>query len=282
MIFEHEIPAGSRLYFAKSAKIKREIESISANLLESLGYSEMVTPLFSYHQHESFDDTKELIRLNDSSNHAVTLRADSTTDVVRIATQRLGRSSSENRWFYIQPVYTYPTNEHYQIGAEVIEGDFAGVCKDAISLLDSLDIEPILQVANIAIPKLLSSKYGISIDDIKSMNLEKMLESGLEWIERLIHIDSISQLDDLSMFPNDIANELSKISDAVKLIEYPNIVISPLYYARLRYYDSLVFRFFEDNTLYMRGGSYSVDRLKAVGFSLHTDACIAKKMQKDS
>ena len=56
MIFEHEIPSGSRLYFGQSAKIKREIESIASETLEMLGFEEIVTPLFSYHQHECFED----------------------------------------------------------------------------------------------------------------------------------------------------------------------------------------------------------------------------------
>ena len=117
MIFEHEIPSGSRLYFAKTAKIKREIENIASETLYGLGFEEIVTPLFSYHQHESFDEQKPLVRLNDEENHEVTLRADSTADVVRIVTKRLGRSTESKKWFYIQPTVTFPTKEQYQIGA---------------------------------------------------------------------------------------------------------------------------------------------------------------------
>ncbi|MCF6206764.1 MAG: ATP phosphoribosyltransferase regulatory subunit, partial [Sulfurovum sp.] len=102
MIFEHEIPSGSKLYFGESARIKREIEFVSAEMLENFGFEEIVTPLFSYHQHESFDDQKPLVRLNDEQNHEVTLRADSTADVVRIVTKRLGRSTASKKWFYIQ------------------------------------------------------------------------------------------------------------------------------------------------------------------------------------
>ena len=92
MIFEHEIPSGSRLYFGKSAKLKREIENSASGVLAALGFEEIVTPIFSYHQHESFEKSNTLVRLNDESNHEVTLRADSTADVVRIVTKRLGRS----------------------------------------------------------------------------------------------------------------------------------------------------------------------------------------------
>jgi len=47
MVYEHEIPSGSKLYFGESAKIKREIEFVSAELLDNLGFEEIVTPLFS-------------------------------------------------------------------------------------------------------------------------------------------------------------------------------------------------------------------------------------------
>jgi len=46
MIFEHEIPTGSKLYFGESAKIKRNIESIASEMLSQRGFEEIVTPLF--------------------------------------------------------------------------------------------------------------------------------------------------------------------------------------------------------------------------------------------
>jgi len=280
MIFEHEIPSGSHLYFGASAKLKREIEQSSAALLSESGYQEIVTPLFSYHQHESFGSQKPLVRLNDSDNHEVSLRADSTADVVRIATKRLGRSSDTKRWFYIQPIFIFPTTEQYQIGAELIDGSFDEVCQMSIALLSQQELSPILQIANIAIPKLLSEQYGISIDDIKSMNVEAMLESGLGWMKSLIHIHKIDDLSDLSEFPDDIAHELHKIVEQVERIEYDHVVVSPLYYAQMRYYDSLVFRVFEQNRVFAIGGTYTIDDSRAAGFAIYTDACIEKKLEK--
>ena len=46
MIFEHEIPEGSRLYFAGTAKTKRLIEAKASELLSASGIEEIVTPLF--------------------------------------------------------------------------------------------------------------------------------------------------------------------------------------------------------------------------------------------
>ena len=48
MIFEHEIPKGSRLYFGASAKRKRVLENQVCDILENNGFEEILTPNFSY------------------------------------------------------------------------------------------------------------------------------------------------------------------------------------------------------------------------------------------
>jgi histidyl-tRNA synthetase len=280
MIFEHEIPSGSRLYFAKTAKIKREIENIASETLYDLGFEEIVTPLFSYHQHESFDEQKPLVRLNDEENHEVTLRADSTADVVRIVTKRLGRSTESKKWFYIQPTVTFPTKEQYQIGAEVIDGSFQNIVETTTALLSQIGAEPVMQIANIRIPHLLNENYGISLDVLKAMNIEKIMEADLPWIEQLVRINSVHDLNDLSLFPEDIKAELAKIKEATDSVEYSNMVISPLFYAKMRYYDSLTFRMFEGNSLLAMGGIYTIDGVEAAGFALYTDECISNKINR--
>ena len=280
MIFEHEIPSGSRLYFGQSAKIKREIESIASEILYGLGFEEIVTPLFSYHQHECFDDQKPLVRLNDEENHEVTLRADSTADVVRIVTKRLGRSTESKKWFYIQPTVTFPTKEQYQIGAEVIDGTFEKIAETTTTLLKQIGSEPVMQIANICIPHLLNEKYGVSLDVLKSMNVEQIMGADLPWIEQLVRINSVNDLDDLSAFPDDIKAELGKIKEATQKVAYKNMVISPLFYAKMRYYDSLTFRMFEGNSLLAMGGIYTIDGVEAAGFALYTDECISNKMNR--
>jgi histidyl-tRNA synthetase len=278
MIFEHEIPSGSRLYFGKSAKVKREIESIASETLDSLGFEEIVTPLFSYHQHDAFEEMTPLVRLNDASNNEVTLRADSTADVVRIVTKRLGRSTESKKWFYIQPTVTFATKEQYQIGAEVIDGSFVEVAQTTATLLGKLDETPIMQISNIQIPQLLNEKYGISLEVLKSTHIEQIMQAELPWIEQLVKVHRVEDLDDLEVFPEDIRAELEKIKAAALSIEYPRIVISPLFYAKMRYYDSLTFRMFEDNALIATGGTYSIDGVEAAGFALFTDECISNKM----
>ncbi|PTB83954.1 ATP phosphoribosyltransferase regulatory subunit [Sulfurovum lithotrophicum] len=280
MVYEHEIPSGSKLYFGESAKIKREIEFVSAELLDNLGFEEIVTPLFSYHQHESFDDKKPLLKLNDEQNHEVTLRADSTADVVRIVTKRLGRSTESKKWFYIQPTVTFPTKEQYQIGAEVIDGSFEEVAKTAVMLLAEMDAKPVMQIANIRIPQLLNEKYGVSLEVLKSMHIEQIMAIDLPWIEQLVRVNAVADLDDLSAFPSDIKAELEKIKEATQTVKYDNMVVSPLFYAKMRYYDSLTFRMFESNALLAMGGIYTIDGVEAAGFALYTDECVMNKMDK--
>jgi len=280
MIFEHEIPSGSKLYFGESAKIKREIEFVSAELLDNIGFEEIVTPLFSYHQLECFDSSKSLVRLNDEENNEVTLRADSTVDVVRIVTKRLGRSTGSKKWFYIQPTVTFPTHEQYQIGAEIFDGTFEEVAKTTTMLLAEMNATPVMQISNIAIPHLLNEKYGVSLDVLKSMHIEQIMAIDLPWIEQLVRIGKVADLDDLTAYPEDIKTELEKIKFATKNVEYKNMVVSPLYYAKMRYYDSLTFRMFEGNALLAMGGIYNIDGIEAAGFALYTDECVAYKMKK--
>ncbi len=282
MIFEHEIPSGSKLYFGESARIKREIESVAAQMLENLGFEEIVTPLFSYHQHECFEDRKPLVRLNDAQNHEVTLRADSTADVVRIVTKRLGRTTESKKWFYIQPTVTFPTQEQYQIGAEILGGSFEQIVRTSSMLLEKIGARPVMQVANIRIPHLLNEKYGISLELLKSMHIEQIIKSELPWIEQLVKINTVADLEDLSMFPDDLKAELEKLKNATEGVSYEPLVISPLFYAKMRYYDSLTFRMFEGNSLLATGGIYTIDGVEAAGFALYTDACIVSKMNKGS
>lgn len=282
MIFEHEIPKGSKLYFGKSAKLKREIEYKSALLLEEAGYEEIVTPNFSYHQHASFGHNRLLIKVNDEDNHEVGLRADSTADVLRIATKRLARSKDVKKWFYIQPIFLFPTKEYYQIGAELLDGTFEEACSTSIKLLQKLNIKPHLQIANIAIPKLLSENYGVALEDIKSMNIERLLKTAPKWFGNLVHIQGREDLEDLSIYPNDISVQLKRLLDASANLDYDDVLLSPLYYAKMRYYDSLMFRAFEENVMYATGGTYEIDGTNAAGFALYTDKCIDRLIKEAS
>jgi len=52
------------------------------------------------------------------------------------------------------------------------------------------------------------------------------------------------------------------------------LIIAPLYYAKMRYYEDLFFRFIDKNMTLCMGGEYKTDSLEAAGFALYTDNLI--------
>jgi len=278
MIFEHEIPEGSKLYFAATAATKRFIENKAAALLSEAGFEEIITPLFSYHQHQSICDERELIRLSDSENHSMSLRADSTIDVVRILGKRLGGNTEHKKWFYIQPVYRYPSIEQYQIGVEILgEANLAVALKQATTIFKSLKIQPLLQISNINIPRILSETLGLELDDFRHVNIERFLSFKIDWLRELVYLERFEQIDALlAKAPEEICVELRKIQALCSGLEYPNVVIAPLYYAKMLYYDELFFRVIEENEVFAMGGRYKDEETVSVGFAIYTDALIDK------
>jgi len=275
MIYEHEIPSQSRLYFGKSAKLKRDIEQKASTILYDESYEEISTPLFSYHQHNSINE-QELIRFSDRQNHLISLRADSTLDIVRIITKRLGRSVEQKRWFYIQPVYKFPTFEINQIGAEEINNsDLSLSINNSAKILKSLELKPLLQISNINIPRLISKEFDLSIDIFKNANLEEILNLDISWLSQLAYLQGVSQIDEVvGQVPDRLKVELLKIKTLCEDIDYDDIVIAPLYYAKMQYYDNIFFRYIKNNETLGMGGNYNHEGLDATGFALYTDKII--------
>lgn len=280
MILEHEIPEGSKLYFGKSAKIKREIENLASSILSDSGFEEIVTPVFSYHQHKSIADERELIRVNDERNNSISLRADSTIDVVRIIEKRLGRNTEHKKWFYIQSVFRYPTDEQNQIGAEFMdEKKLSLVLNIAIEIFDKLEIHPLIQISNVKIPKIIASLFSeLSIDDFQHVNIEKFLSLKVEWLEKLVYLQHVEQIDELlHIAPEAIKVELLKMKELSSEIGSEKSVLAPMYYADMLYYDELFFRVIDKNQVYAQGGRYKNSELSSVGFAIYTDILIETK-----
>ena len=278
MIYEHEIPKGSKLYFGKSAKLKREIENLAGQILEEFGYEEIVTPFFSYHQTKSIS-TKELVRFGDEKNQILSLRADSTLDVVRLITKRLGRSVEHDKWFYIQPVFRYPSSEIYQVGAEHIgSSDLREPILISQKIFEKLELFANLQISNIKIPKIISKELGIDISVFEKGNIEEILSLDKEWLSKLAYLQHPKDIDEvIKIVPQSLKHELTKIKELCDKIEYEKIIVAPLYYAKMRYYDDLYFRFFKGNKTLAMGGSYTWESLRAVGFAGYIDAIIEIK-----
>ena len=273
MIFEHEIPKGSRLYFGASAKRKRVLENQVCDILENSGFEEILTPNFSYSQHQAIANEKKLIKFSDEQNEQVSLRADSTLDVVRIITKRLGRTTTHKKWFYVQPIFSYPSKEEYQIGCEWIDhDDIADIMNLTAKILKALNIEPILQISNINIPNLVASELNIDVDLFKNGEIASLFKLNCEWLNRLIKVKNIASLEEvINIVPKTIKIELEKLLKKANEVEYSNIIIAPLYYGSLRYYDGIYCRVINDNLTLCKGGMYSSEGMSSLGFALYTD-----------
>ena len=282
MIYEHEIPKGSKLYFGDSAKIKRKIEQVASEILYKENFEEIVTPFFSLHQHNSISE-KELIRFSNIDNQLLSLRADSTLDVVRLVTRRLGRTTNKKRWFYIQPVFRYPSDEVYQIGGEFIGEPNIKLCIDSISkILANFNLKPLLFMSNVKIPKIISQILDIPFEDFENSDLEKVLSINVDWLIKLIRIKNEKDIDEVvDIVPKELKNELLKLRDLSLSISYENKVIEPLFYSKMRYYDSLFFGFLDGNHILASGGNYTFEKEESSGFGIYSDDLIEKIIKRD-
>lgn len=274
MILEHEIPHGTRLYFGDAAKVKRKIESIASDVLYTNGFEEIVTPVFSYHQHLSIADERELVKVNDTKNNSLTLRADSTIDVVRIIEKRLGENTEHKKWFYIQPVFRYPTEEHYQVGVEFMgEKKLSSVLNIAVDILGKLKLKPLIQISDMRIPIILTELFDtLTLEDFRHLNIEKFLNLKIEWLTKLVYLQHVEQLDELlDIAPQEIQKELLKMKNVSQEMTSANIVLAPLYYAEMLYYKELFFRIIDKNEVYAKGGRYTNNEVSSVGFAIYTD-----------
>lgn len=284
MILEHEIPNGSKLYFGATAKVKRRIENVASEILDANGFEEIVTPMFSYHQHLSISDKRQLIRVNDAENHSISLRADSTIDVVRIIQKRLGSNTEHKKWFYVQPVVTYPTTEQYQVGVEFMgEKKLSSVLDLATKIFDKLDVKPLIQISNIKIPELLVEIFDtLSIEDFKHINIDKFIGLKVEWLTKLVYLQYVDQIDEvMAIAPETIVEELQKMKNLCNDMTCDNTVLAPMYYAKMLYYDEVFFRCIAGNEVFARGGRYKNEDLTSVGFAIYTDAVCEEIISKE-
>jgi histidyl-tRNA synthetase len=273
MIFEHEIPKGSRLYFGSMAKAKRRLENQVCDILDDCGFEEILTPNFSYSQHQAIVNEKKLIKFSDEQNEQVSLRADSTLDVVRIITKRLGRTTAHRKWFYVQPIFSYPSKEEYQIGCEWIDHhNISDIMNLTANIFKALKIEPILQISNINIPVLVSKELNIDISLFKNGEIATLFKLNCEWLNKLLKVKDIKSLENvIKIVPESIKEELEKLLSKAKEVDYGNIIIAPLYYGSLKYYDGIYYRVINDNLTLCKGGMYSSEGISSLGFALYTD-----------
>ncbi len=274
VVLEHEIPAGSKLYFGKSAKIKRQIETKASCIFSEYDYMEILTPTFCYLEHQRNFKSRKLVRLSNESNQPISLRIDSTLDLMRILTKRLLRSSQHKKWFYIQPFFTYPTSEIHQIGLEHIgSSDMREIICIVQKVLNAFHVAPVWQLSNVNIPKLCSMHSALPLEVFGKMDITKLIKEE-SYMKHLIYIhDEESLKESLKHIPLFLKEELEHLLEIGSYIEGEKI-FAPLYYPSVPYYQSLVFNAFLGNSTLLSGGQYEMNGLYCNGCGIYTDSII--------
>lgn len=275
MVLEHELPEGCKLYFDQSAKLKREIESCAIKAFYENDYREIVTPTFSFLEHQGDMFNRALVRLNSENNHQIGLRFDTTLEAMRIITTRLMRSSEHKKWFYIQPVFSYPTTEIHQIGAEHLGGEsLAPVMCLGASIMRALGLTPYLQISNAKIPALCAQHSGMEIDEFARLDIERLLKME-SYVATLVQIQSKDDLcRSIASAPAFLKTELERLLECASFCEYEKSIFAPLALSPSSYYGDLFFRMFVGNATLLQGGKYSIGEQSSCGFAIYTDEVV--------
>lgn len=280
MTLGYEVPQGSKIHFGKSARLKRDIEKMAVEIFYERGFEEIATPSFNFTDDERILGKRKIIRTSIDNNKQMILRNDNTIDVIKIINRHL--KISNKKWFYIQPAFLYPSTQINQIGAECIgkgAENIANILSVAVSIFLALKLKPILQIANMNIPKLCAEESGLNMEVFSQMQVQKILGSNSYLREMLYIQDKNSLKSYIKQAPNFLKNELQELLDSVSFCsEYEknggNIIFSPLYCPKMGYYESLFFRAFSDNKVFLRGGKYTIDGIYSCGFAIYTNEVV--------
>ena len=274
MILSHEIPQGSKLYFGKSAKIKRDLENLVSEVLYKEGYEEIQSPAFSYLQYQRDVHSREVVRINNENNESIALRNDSTIDTIRLIAPHLKENLLGKKWFYIQPVFVYPTQEINQIGVENLENcDILPFIKMSLDILQKVKLHPFLQLSNVKIPQICAKEFDLDLEIFMKNDMDKIAKAS-PFLQKLLEINNTQDLENLiKIAPQSLQDELQKLLDLAK-ISYDCVVLAPLDYPKMAYYDGTFFRFFLDNHTIILGGGYTLVEQRACGFGIYTDNMI--------
>jgi ATP phosphoribosyltransferase regulatory subunit len=178
---KRQIPKGFRDLLPQEVKTKREIEKRFAELLQSYGYVEIMTPLLErlevIETGTGHNIREELFLLTDREGGVLSLRPEMTVPIARMAATHLRDEKFPQRLFYIANVFRYvqPNLAHYrefwQAGIELLGVN--GPWADA-------------EVISLAVKSLLAvgfSNFKISINHIGIIN-SVLSDSGLTQEQR--------------------------------------------------------------------------------------------------
>lgn len=160
------------------------------------------------------------------------------------------------------------------------ENKLSSVLNIAVDIFEALEVKPIIQISNMMIPKILVEMFDeLELDDFRHVNIEKLLKLKVDWLQKLVYLQHKEQIDELlEIVPDVVRDELQKMKNLCNAISFGNVVLAPIYYAKMLYYDELFFRVIDKNEVLARGGRYKDSQINSVGFAIYTDVLIETKV----
>ena len=125
-----EIPYGTRDFLPKEARYKRVVEARIAEMFNSWGYDEIVTPTIEYLDTFTMGNDSSLedgmFKLFDKTNRTLALRYEMTPPIARVVASRMKDEKFPLKLSYISSVFRYEKTqtgrqcEFHQAGVELI------------------------------------------------------------------------------------------------------------------------------------------------------------------
>jgi len=285
MVLEYEVPNGSNLYFGTQAYKRRSLINAICDIFLNHNFEEIVTPYFSYASLQN-DYNNKLISFKDKDNRDICLRCDSTLDVARLVTKRLGRSTTHKKWFYSQSVFSHPSNEFYQIGCEWLDcKEHQPVLNILIEILNLLNSkiqnsqESILLVTNTKISSKVKQLLGYDESIKLESNIDTLFNMNKKWLDALIQIQNINDIDkSIDIMPQELKSDLEHLKQIIIdcKLDTTSLVISPLYEVSANYYDGVCYSVFNGNDILISGGEYKSNGFASIGFGVLIDNILKK------
>ena len=308
------IKDGTRDYMFGECELKRSIVDRLLKLFKQWGYAEIMSPTLEYYNVFNIGDTlqnEDIYKLTDEKNRLMSLRADCTMPIARIAASKLNNVALPYRLCYSQNVFNNSNKliETTQSGVELIGSD--DIRADIELLTLSVMSQKTFFNGNFRIElghgqlfKVLTEEY--EIDEVTAETARQLIENknfaALETMELPVAIKILPRMfgditvlndylkliknnrNDYSALKNnrveEIINYLKNIYEKLDNIGFGHCISFDLGLVhRLEYYTGIIFRGYVSGSgqTVLSGGRYDKllnnygKDLKAIGFGISVD-----------
>lgn len=301
-----ETPFGTRDFLPKEAAAKRLIENRLAELFESYGYEEVVTPAMEFLETLTIEGGRtveqDLFKMFDQNNRTLALHHEMTTPIARLAVSRLKDSTLPLKLSYNTNVFRFRRNqpgrqcEFYQAGVELLGASNAAADAEIISLaVESLKSAGLKEfkicLGQVEFANGLMEQNNLSPDE------QKKIKSAIERhdiveLEKITNVDSLKKLpklqgdkeilDEAKNFAQSqkSLNALKNLAEIYRLLEVygaaDKITFDLGIIRDFEYYTGMVFEAYAPNVGYSLAGGGRYDHMlkdfgmacPATGFAL--------------